>query len=401
MRPLLRTSVSNQMKKEQNTRESFPHEIPLYKTNEIDAYESVSNTISKSTSVITLIDNMRRSGVQLSYPYFVEEDFYDQNLSTRCQNPTFNKPFTNSNNDSNYIEYWSPEANSKCSPVKPSNLHCFPMMLESNISSLSLNALKSTTLECDVGHARTIHFDQEQMPKKCGTRRTLQSNPTVIGGSSIKVISTSNSENAHNTKSMPAKISFKKRVNLSPQKSTIMNKNCVYESNIDVHEPYYQPFLDVTNNYAPNLRTKRFSSKATDSGEVIPHICKFRDVRSHLTNRTQKHFEAAAFQSSLRPLRSSPCNIYHQTEPVTKSASLTIAKFTLHENDKGVFVPFSWLQKIDAEEVKLKIIRKELSRIPKPMIAGNKFYKSRHSTLVCKIAKPRRALTQFNLQTLE
>ena len=78
-------------------------------------------------------------------------------------------------------------------------------------------------------------------------------------------------------------------------------------------------------------------------------------------------------------------------EATTKKVSdvnvTTIAKITLNENDRGVFVPFSWLEKFNAEEIRLKIIKKELSRIPKPVGTDSKFYKSRQSTLICSIAK--------------
>ena len=104
-------------------------------------------------------------------------------------------------------------------------------------------------------------------------------------------------------------------------------------------------------------------------------------------NVTNKSDISRSEEKQLALKSSKSCGACDSEKSTTRSCSMTIAKITLNEDDKGVFVPFSWLDKFNAEEIRLRLVRKELSRIPKPIETGSQYYKSRQSTLICKIAR--------------
>lgn len=136
--------------------------------------------------------------------------------------------------------------------------------------------------------------------------------------------------------------------------------------------------------HSSNIKKNNMISKINTT---IPQITKLKN------NLKSKKVEAKERCSVLKdPLFIKPsksCGTCDHSK-VTRSFSMTIAKITLNEDDRGVFVPFSWLEKFNAEEIRLKLIRKELSKIPKPVgVVGtaSNHYKSRQSTLICKIAR--------------
>ncbi|ESO08618.1 hypothetical protein HELRODRAFT_169497 [Helobdella robusta] len=355
----------------------------VFNQNSNKLYYNHDRNMNHNTSLMyTLASSSQSNSSLFSYPYFVEEDVaHKDSISTLNSNKSINfefeqigmpEPWHNREVKNNYNRR-------STTPFSRNSQEIMKVDKENDNLNKLVSKVKSKKGFFSNKTMKKIGYKLSSVSPNKGQHKSVFSFPKKIVHKPNNKQNVKANTNCHKINPPSIKSSCNRGV---PQKNILKPRNKVNDGN-----EQYVSSIQCSNKYN-NHDAVNYSNHCIKSNNYI-----FPNKGSATKNVPKKNAEPLKAMSQVHDETLSDHDL-------TKSTSFTIAKVTLRENDKGVFVPFSWLEKVNADEIKLQIIRKELTKIPRLVQPSTTFYRARHSTLICKVARPRRPKVNMNFSIL-